>query len=198
MPRPLTAPATALCLLALAVGCPEKVPPAAPVPDPGPAPTAGVVSVQVNPEAVARAGANRGPGSAEERVLQVLHTARERAVSCYTQALQADPYLYGEVLVRLVLDGEGRVVEASSRMDTVGDLELVHCVERLVQAQQYPAPGGDGLELRYPFLFSSDLTPLEVVRAMKAAHGLLDEEPAGLDLETLDGGPTSHGTVETW
>jgi hypothetical protein len=187
-----------LAFLVFAVGCPEKVPPTAPVPAAAPAPTAGVVSVEVDPEAVARAGASREPVGVEERVLQVLDGARERAVSCYTQALQANPYLYGEVLVRLVLDADGGVIEASSRMDTVSDLELVHCVERLVQGQHYPAPGGEGLELRYPFLFSSDLTPPEVVRAMKAAHGLLDEEPEGLDLETLDGGPTGHGTVETW
>lgn len=198
MPRLRSVTSCGLAALVFAVGCPEKVPPTTPVPATGPAPTAGVVSVQVDPEAVARAGADRGPASEEERVLQVLDGARERAVSCYTKALQADPYLYGEVLVRLVLDADGGVVEASSRMDTVGDIELVRCVERLVQGQHYPAPGGEGLELRYPFLFSSDLTPPEVVRAMKAAHGLLVEEPVGLDLETLDGGPTGHGTIETW
>ena len=195
-PRPVSI--CAPLFLALSVGCPAQVPPEAPVPSAGPAPTAGVVSVQVDPAAVAQAPSSRGPSAAEERVLQVLDGARERAISCYTRALQADPYLYGEVQMRLVLDAEGRVVEASSRMDTVGDLELVRCVERSVQGQHYPAPGGEGLTMRYPFLFTSDLTPPEVVRAMKANAGLLEEEPRGLDLETLEGGPTDHGTVETW
>jgi hypothetical protein len=128
----------------------------------------------------------------------VLDGARERAVSCYTRALQSDPRLYGEVRIRLNLDATGRVVEALSIMDTVGDRELVGCVERLVQAQHYPAPGGEGLSLRYPFLFTSDLTPPEVVRAMKLQHGLIEEELPGLDLETLDGGPTGQGTIDTW
>ena len=178
--------------------CLEKVPPAPAVSQSGPAPTAGVVTVQMDPEALAKAMAEKGPSGAEIGVLRVLHAANQRAASCYTAALAKDPYLYGEVLIRLTLDGQGGVVEAATRMDTVGDQELVSCVERLVQAQRYPAPGGEGLSLRYPFLFSSDLTPPEVVRAMKAGHGLLEEEPSGLDLDSLDGGPTGHGTVETW
>ncbi len=186
-------------VLALAVGCPEKAPPESAVQQPGEPPTAGVVSVQVDPEAVARALAEKGPSEGELAVLRALDGARERAVSCYTQALQKAPYLHGEVLMRLKLDADGQIIEASSRMDTVGDLDLVGCVERLVQAQRYPAPGGQGIELRYPFLFTSDLTPPEVVRAMKANHGLLEgEEQQGLDLDTLDGADPSTGTIDTW
>lgn len=184
--------------LPLLAGCLEKTPPAAPVPTGGPVPTAGVVTIQLDPEAMAQAMAEKGPSSVELGVLRVLDGASERAASCYAKALQQDPYLYGEVLIRLTIDAEGGVVEAASRMDTVGDLELVSCVERLVQAQRYPAPGGEGLSLRYPFLFSTDLTPPEVVRAMKANRGLLEEELPGLDLETLDGADPATGFWDTW
>ncbi len=191
------------CALPLAAlllaGCLEKVPPETPVStSSGTPPAVGVVEVQVDPEAVARAMAERGPSDIELAVLKVLDASIARATSCYTKALQADPYLYGEVIVRLVLDADGGIVEAASSMDTVGDAELVSCVERLVQAQRFPAPGGQGFTLRYPYLFTSDLTPPEVVRAMKVHHGLIEDELPGLDLETLDGADPSTGTIDTW
>jgi hypothetical protein len=188
-------------LLALSLmGCPEQVPPESPVPArTGEPPSVGVVSVQVDPEAVARALAQKGPSDVETAVLAVLDAASERATSCYTQALQSDPYLYGEVVVGLMIDGDGGIARAESVMDTVGDRDLVSCVERTVQAQRFPSPGGEGLELRYPFLFTSDLTPPEVVRAMKAHHGLIEEgKPGTLELETLDGADPAGGTIDTW
>jgi hypothetical protein len=197
----MTLPRSLAILLSLtALGCPEQVPPESAVPSrSGPPPSVGVVSVQVDPEAVARALAERGPSDREVAVLSVLDAARERATSCYTQALQRDPYLYGEVVMGLELGAGGGILEAVSVMDTVGDRDLVNCVERLVQAQRFPAPGAEGLVLRYPFLFTSDLTPPEVVRAMKAHHGLIDEgEPGTLDLETLDGSDPRGGTFDTW
>jgi hypothetical protein len=181
----------------LLVGCPDKTPPQAVIPA-GHAPSAGVISVQLNPELAASAAAPRGPSPSEQAVLAVLDAARERAVSCYAAALERDPRLYGEVVIKLELDVDGGIVQAGAILDTLGDRDMVGCVERLVQAQRFPAPGVEGYTLRYPFLFSTDHTPLEVVRAMKAQHGLIEEEPAGLDLETIDGGATRHGTVETW
>jgi len=180
-------------------GCLEQVPPESSVPAAtGTPPSAGLVSVKLDPEAVARALAERGPSNIEVAVLRVLDAASERATSCYTKALERDPYLYGEVLLRLELDAEGRVSQAESSMDTLGDQDLVGCVERLVQALHFPAPGGEGMSLRYPFLFTSDLTPPEVVRAMKANHGLVEDEAPGLDLETLDGVDPSTGMYDTW
>jgi len=180
-------------------GCLEQVPPESAVPAiTGTPPSAGLVSVTMDPEALAKALAERGPSDIEMGVLRVLDTASDRAASCYTKALERDPYLYGEVLLRLDLDAEGRVSQAASSMDTLGDQDLVGCVERLVQALHFPAPGGEGMSLRYPFLFTSDLTPPEVVRAMKANHGLLEDEAPGLDLETLDGADPSTGMYDTW
>ncbi len=186
-----------LAVLSLVLGgCPPKAPPPEAAPVATGVPTAGVISVQVDP-AVAAQAKTKGPSRAEEAVLRALDDAQPRAVSCYTAALQNDPNLYGDVVVRLVLDAEGRVTEASSVMDTVGDRELVSCVERLAHALSYPEPGGEGLSLRYPFLFTSNLTPPEVVRAMKVHHGLIHDEPGTADIEAPERQPL-QGTVETW
>lgn len=191
---------SSIVILSLAViGCAPKVAPPAAAPEAasGAVPTAGVIEVQVDPVAAAQAKPT-GPDKAEQAVLEALVAAQPRATSCYTAALEADPYLYGEVVVRLALDAEGRVLEAVSLMDTVGDRELVSCVERLAHALSYPAPGGEGLSLRYPFLFTSNLTPPEVVRAMKAHHGLIEEgTPGTVDIEA-PGRVPDEGTIEGW
>ncbi len=189
---PRTGPLLALLLL---VGCPPaQVEPEAAVPSSAPA--AGVIQIQVDPEVKAQV-APKGPSPAEQRVLGALDEGRARAASCYQAAVARDPYLYGEVVLRLALDAQGRVLQAESVMDTVGDRELVSCVERLAQALAYPAPGGEGLTLRYPFLFTSDLTPPEVIRAMQLHHGLLDEERPSVEAGAPEHVP-EPGTVETW
>ena len=189
---------SACCLASLLCGaCLERVPPApAAAPAPAPVPVAGIVRVQVDPAQRAQAQP-KGPSAAELAVLAALDEARPRATSCYQAALVRDPYVYGEVLVRIALDPAGRVEDASAVLDTVGDRELVACVERLTQALRYPAPAGSGLQLRYPFLFSSDLTPPEVVRAMMAQHGLLQEDALEADMEAPERAP-APGTLETW
>jgi outer membrane biosynthesis protein TonB len=157
-----------------------------------------LVQVQIAPEQKAAAvAAPKGPTPVEEAALRVLDEARPRAATCYQAALARDVNIYGEVLVRIAVGSDGRVTEAASSLDTVGDHDLVTCVEDMVRALSFPAPGGDGLTLRYPFLFSSDLTPPEVVRAMLEQHGLLPQEPADPDIDAPDRIPPS-GTVETW
>jgi TonB family protein len=191
---PAHIPLGAVALLAL-VGCPPKVPPGVAPPVAALPPAAGVVQVQVDPTLARQNPARKPP--AEVAALQVLDGARPRAASCYQAALARDVAIHGEVLVRVVIDPGGRVRSVEAVMDTVGDRELVSCVERLVEALRFPAPGQEGLNLRYPFLFSTDLTPPEVVRAMLAAHGLIEEEAQRVDVEDPER-ESSSGTVETW
>lgn len=193
----LRAPLACLAASSLFCGCPPKAPPAAAVPT-GPPPAVGLVQVQIAPEQKAAAAtAPKGPTPVEQASLRVLDEARPRAAMCYQAALARDVNVYGEVLVRIVVGPGGQVTEAASSLDTVGDLELVTCIEDMVRSLGFPAPGGEGLTLRYPFLFSSDLTPPEVVRAMMGQHGLLPQEPVDPDIGAPDRVPPS-GTVETW
>ncbi|MFH1468721.1 MAG: AgmX/PglI C-terminal domain-containing protein [Pseudomonadota bacterium] len=194
MPRALPSILAASVLLC---GCPPKAPPESAVPA-GPPPAVGVVQVQIDPvQRAAAAAAPKGPTPVEQAALRVLDEARPRVTTCYQAALARDVNTYGEVLVRIVVDGEGRVTEAAASLDTVGDRELVTCVEDLVRSIAFPAPGAAGLTLRYPFLFSSDLTPPEVVRAMMEQHGLLPREPNDPDVDDPERTPPT-GTVETW
>ena len=190
--------ASCAALLSSPFACAHQTPPPEP-PVPKASSKAGVTLVQVAVDpGAAHVPPPRVDDDAEAAIIAVLDQAQPRAVSCYQAALKRDPYVYGEVLVRLELGDDGALKAAEAVMDTVGDNELVSCVERLVASLRYPRPRSALEAIRYPFLFTSDLTPPEVVRAMKAADGLIEEEEQGtVDVDAPDGGPPV-GTVETW
>ena len=53
----------------------------------------------------------------------------------------------------------------------------------------FPKPSkAEGLTISYPFLFTSDATPAEVVRALRIHNGLLDPEMETINSEP-DAGP---------
>lgn len=149
-----------------------------------------------------------GPGAATGQVSQVptewdgmvaaVDREKPQALACYQAALARNPQAYGEILVRVVVDGEGRARDAAMVLDTVGDDILVSCIEGLVRAVQFPIPSGPGVTGRYPFVFTSDLTPPEVVRTLQSRVGALPPEPPPSDPLQLKDVPPTPGTVETW
>ncbi|MBN1335876.1 MAG: AgmX/PglI C-terminal domain-containing protein [Deltaproteobacteria bacterium] len=148
------------------------------------------------------AAACRHPGSPEVPAAQVLggagalESSLPRIRACYDEALARRPEIYGEVVLRIAVQPDGSVQDAVSVLDTVSDPQLVRCVERAAHAARLPAPGPEGLLLRFPYLFTSTRTPPEIVRALQRQHGLLPrEEPPAADAPPLLPAP---GTVETW
>jgi len=138
----------------------------------------------------------RPVAGAEGQARAALEASLPRARACYEEALARSAWVYGEVVVRITVRADGTVEDAASVLDTVGDPALVSCVERTAQAASLPAPGAGGLVLRYPFLFTSDVTPPEVVRALRQQYGLLPEDDAPA-IEAPQRAP-APGTVETW
>ncbi len=140
----------------------------------------------------------RQPSRERRLVAEVFRSAEPEAQICYQRALKTDPYLYGEVVVRFVLGPEGEVADANAVMDTLGDPQLVACVEDLVASLEFPLQDSGIRGGRYPFLFVSDLTPPEVVRALRVQYGMAlpedsnDREPGALDQQP------EFGTVEVW
>ncbi len=139
-----------------------------------------------------------------ERFLAVLGAASPQAQVCYEAALQRDPLLYGDLSVWLVLTPEGGVDSAEVLMSTLGDAAFEGCVLEVIAGLQFPSPSRSGLTLRYPFVFTSELTPPEVTRALLIEHGLLDlgAEAAAAEEAARDprkrGDQGNRGWTESW
>lgn len=139
-----------------------------------------------------------------QRFLSVLDASAPKAQVCYERALQANPLLYGDLSVWLVLTPEGGVDSAEVLLSTMGDEGLESCVLEVLSGLQFPSPSRAGLTLRYPFVFTSELTPPEVTRALLLEHGLLDleAEAAAAEQAAREGrrrGEQGHpGWTESW
>jgi hypothetical protein len=64
--------------------------------------------------------------------------------------------LAGTVVVHWVIAENGNVVDACITQDTVGDHEIVACVNQLVLGRRFPAPRGGTADVSFPFVFSPE------------------------------------------
>jgi hypothetical protein len=186
---------TGLAFLA-STGCPKRVDTRG-APEPSRS-GVGLVSLKTQPSGPSQTAPDGRPLGEKERRQAVLDAATPLVLPCYQAAVARDPLAYGELLIRYSLDEDGGVRDLFTSLDTVGDPEMVTCVEGAVRALRFPVPSRPGALESYPFLFTTDRTPAEVVRAMKARHGLLPKEERG---EWEPGDPARQpppGTVETW
>ncbi len=82
---------------------------------------------------------------------------------CYEQALERDPKLGGEVVIKFTIEGEPGVggVIGESKVDaehsTLHDPAMSECLEQTMYAIQIDPPAGGGIvDVTYPFAFSND------------------------------------------
>ena len=167
-------------LLVASLGCAPKPVPVAP----GPAPTAGLVEVT--------GMAARVP--ARELLLRTLATAV--VAPCYEASLARDAGAYGEVVVAFTALADGTVEAASVHLSTLGDAEAEACVVRAVGALAFPGVTAERLSVLYPFVFTSDNTPPEAARALKARYKLLPPETEGDPTDPK--AETPSGMVYLW
>src|SRR4051812_11773017 len=80
-----------------------------------------------------------------------------RVRSCYREALGKTPGLFGVVAVGMKVAGDGKVGERWIAMSTVGDPVLEGCALKAFEGLIFPAPGGDGVEVRFGMLLSVDI-----------------------------------------
>ncbi len=138
--------------------------------------TAGLVTVETGrdaptPEEVAEANATE-----RDEVLEVLHSSQPSAQTCYAEGVQRDPSLYGDLVARIEVSGDGTVTSVRTVLNTVRDEVVTGCVLEALQALSFPEPSKDPLVLKYPYVFVSDLTPPEVVRALYIEYGFIDPD----------------------
>lgn len=75
---------------------------------------------------------------------------------CYERRLAAKPALAGTVEIHWNLAETGEVMEACITRDTVGDQEIVDCVNKLVlDGGRFPAPRGGAVDVSVPFVFTT-------------------------------------------
>ena len=178
--------------LVMLLGCPKQQTVRPVVESPA---TVGMVQIQTMQEGSPAPPVRKS--TEDERMLAVFEGSQPVATACYERALEVDPYAYGEVVVRFTVGADGRVVEAVAALETVGDEDLTACVEAVVMALEFPVPSSGEYSGRYPYVFVTDLTPLEIVRALKINYGLMpaEETEEQQEFPALEHEP---GTVSTW
>ena len=138
------------------------------------------------------------PMSLQESIRFAFRDSQAALVECYRPALERDPMRYGEVVVGVSINPSGEVTDSQVVFSTISDAEMVECVLSKTKDFSFPTHSREVIRASYPFLFTSDATPPEVVRALKVRHGLVPPDPAvseDIDAEPARG---QEGWYETW
>ena len=138
--------------------------------------------------------------SDKDRVFTVFRASQLEMSECYLPALEVDPMLYGELVVGLTLNSAGDVSDPEFVFATIGDEAMRSCVLAKATGLEFPDLQRESVKASYPYLFTSDRTPPEVVRALKIRHGLIPPDPTANpeqdpDAERQQG---QNGWYETW
>jgi len=124
------------------------------------------------------AHADRAPvlGPSEIKAAMSAHASAIRA--CYEKELARKPGLAGKLVVRVVLDADGRVKTATVDSTTLGSPAVESCVTKVVASIRFGWPDYDGFSFVYPLVFAGGdgapgpsavaAAPVVVARAMPA------------------------------
>jgi len=72
---------------------------------------------------------------------------------CYSQGLERDPTLAGNVVIRFTIGLEGNVIAAEVANSTLPDKKVVECIRRRFLIMKFPAPEGAPVTVNYSFSF---------------------------------------------
>ena len=136
----------------------------------------------------------------KDQILGVFRQSEVVMAGCFSNALQVNPMLYGELVVGVKLAQEGGVLSSEILFSTIAEEGMQACVLERAAALAFPALSREGIKASYPYLFVTDQTPPEVVRALKVRHGLVPAGPKGEGDLTPDSQPArgEEGWYETW
>ena len=92
---------------------------------------------------------------AREPIQRVIRERLDDVRGCYQAALARDPEARGRIVVRMLIEQDGRVVEASLLTSQIPDPEFERCVVAAVRTWVFPPNGRGGrIAIHYPFLLS--------------------------------------------
>ena len=110
-----------------------------------------------------------------DRMREVLDGAAPDAQACYLDELERDPRAYGDLVFVVTVAEDGAVSSVELSLSTLS-ATMDACIVEVVQALDFPPPSAPDTTLRYPMVFTTEITPPEVTRALMLKHGLLDLE----------------------
>jgi len=151
-------------------------------------------------ESPSTGGAVQPKPAEKDQILSVFRQSETVMATCFSTALQTDPFLYGELVVGVKLSKDGGVSASEILFSTIADDSMRNCVLERSATLSFPSLSRDGIKASYPYLFVTDRTPPEVVRALKVRHGLIPAGPNGDGDLTPDAEPArgEDGWYETW
>ncbi|HJN72340.1 MAG TPA: AgmX/PglI C-terminal domain-containing protein [Myxococcota bacterium] len=117
-----------------------------------------------------------------DEMLAVLDAAAPEVESCYLTELRVDARSYGDLVFVATLAADGSVQDVEVSLSTMSR-RMDRCVAAVFIQLEFPAPVEAGTTMRYPLVFTTELTPPEVARALKLKHGLIDAEQEALEAE---------------
>lgn len=95
-------------------------------------------------------------GLDKEEIAKIIKSQLGEIRYCYERQLSANPELYGKVLVKFSIGGEGKVVEQKIGSSTLGNAMVEGCILRRVAGWKFPRPnGGTTVIVSYPFLLKN-------------------------------------------
>jgi Ca-activated chloride channel family protein len=88
-------------------------------------------------------------------VARVIAAHRAGLRFCYERSLQKRPGLAGKVVLRIVIQADGKVTLAEIAETTLNDADAEACMTRSVARWQFPAIAGGKVEIRFPIVFQA-------------------------------------------
>ena len=87
---------------------------------------------------------------------RVVKTRMDKIRGCYQRALQRDPSLTGEMVIRFEVSGDGSIGSASIKRSSIGNSGVESCVREQFLQMKFPRPtGNQTIQVTYPITFSS-------------------------------------------
>ena len=136
--------------------------------------TAGLLRVETGRPSAENQAAQDAHRSERDEILAVLQSSQPAAQACYAEGVGRNPSLYGDLVARVTIVGSGVVSDATITRTTLRDDRVTACVTTALLTLGFPAPSKDPLVVSYPYVFVSDQTPSEVVRALYIKYGFID------------------------
>lgn len=96
---------------------------------------------------------------------------------CYRRELKQSRDCYGELVLHLELEADGRQRQTRVDFSTLPGPELDPCILAALSKVVLPPPPHAGFTVRYPLVFTSKRTPPEVVEALRQRYQLEPLEP---------------------
>jgi hypothetical protein len=74
----------------------------------------------------------------------------------YEHALRRDPNATGRVVIRFIIGGDGKVVQARALSSEISDPTLLRDLEHRFRAMRFPEPAGGLVTVSYPIVFTPE------------------------------------------